>query len=108
MLGEHGGGKLVKVKLEEQLKSVCRDFTAVAVDPKTGDIFIGSDESSTVAQVKLSRKGDDLVGRMVQSFPVRDGKGEPLARIEGLAFNPGGDLFVLTENDSELHQLSRR
>ncbi|MHB8875793.1 MAG: SdiA-regulated domain-containing protein, partial [Myxococcaceae bacterium] len=108
MLSEHGGGKLLKVKLEEQVKSVCKDFSAVTVDPRSGDVFISSDESSTVAQVRLSRKGDDLVGRLVSSFPVRDGRGEPLARIEGLAFDSSGDLFVLTENDSELHKLSRR
>lgn len=107
MLGDGGGGKPMKVELEDQVKSVCKDFSAVAVDPKTGNVFISSDESSTVAQIELKRQGDKVVGRLVQSFPLRDKKDKPLERIEGLTFNDKGDLFVLTENDGALHKLKR-
>jgi uncharacterized protein YjiK len=108
LLDKGGGGKPQKIKLEDQVKSVCKDFSAVAVDPKTGNIFLSSDESSTVAQVELKRDGDKLVGRLVQSFPLRDNKDKPLARIEGLTFNEKGDLFVLTENDGVLMRLARK
>ena len=108
LLGDGGGGKPIKIKLEEQVKSVCADFSAVTVDPKTGHVFISSDESSTVAQIELKRDGDKIVGRLVQSFPLRDKKDKPLERIEGLTFNEKGDLFVLTENDGALHKLQRK
>jgi len=108
LLGDGGGGKPMKIQLEEQVKSVCKDFSAVAVDPKTGHVFISSDESSTVAQIELKRDGDKIIGRLVQSFPLRDKKDKPLERIEGLTFNDKGDLFVLTENDGALHTLNRK
>ena len=107
LLGDGGGGKPMKVQLEDQVKSVCKDFSAVAVDPKTGNVFISSDESSTVAQIELKRQGDKVIGRLVQSFPLRDKKDKPLERIEGLTFNDKGDLFVLTENDGAMHKLNR-
>ncbi len=108
LLDRHGSEKPMSIKLEDQVKAVCKDFSAVAVDPKTGNIFISSDESSTVAQIELKRDGDKMVGKLVQSFPLRDAKGKPLARIEGLTFNEKGDLFVLTENDGVLMRLKRQ
>jgi uncharacterized protein YjiK len=108
MLGDGGGGKPIKIKLEDQVKSVCKDFSAVAVDPKTGNVFLSSDESSTVAQIELKRDGDKITGRLVQSFPLRDSKDKALERVEGLTFNEKGDLFVLTENDGALHKLKRK
>lgn len=103
-----GQGALLPVKLEEEVLAVCHDFSALAVDPKTGHLFISSDESATVAQVQLARDGKKVRGQLVQSFPLRDAKGKALERVEGLAFNERGDLFVLTENTGELHQLKRR
>ncbi|MFT3711471.1 MAG: SdiA-regulated domain-containing protein [Archangium sp.] len=108
LVQDNGKGKPLPVKLEKEVLAVCRDFSAVALDPKTGNIFISSDESATVAQVKLSRDGDKVVGKLVQSFPLRDEKGKSIERVEGLTFNPKGDLFVLTENDGVLRQLSRK
>jgi uncharacterized protein YjiK len=103
-----GGGKPMKVKLEREVYAVCRDFSAVAVDPKTGHLFISSDESSMVAQVKLVRDRDGVRGQLVQSFPLRTAKDKPLERVEGLTFDAKGDLFVLTENDGDLRRLARR
>lgn len=109
LLGDAGGGgALTPVKLEREVFAVCRDFSAVAVDPRTGDVFISSDESAAVAQVKLTRHKGELRGQLVQSFPLRTGKDKALERVEGLTFDERGDLFVLTENDGELRQLSRR
>ena len=104
-----GGGKDLKVDLEDQVKSVCKDFSAVAVDPKPGHLFISSDEAATVAQVKLVRDGKDKVkGKLVQSFPLRDKNGDSLKRVEGLTFDAKGNLYVLTENDGDLHKLERK
>ncbi|MEW5743062.1 MAG: SdiA-regulated domain-containing protein [Myxococcota bacterium] len=102
-----GGGKPLPIKLEKEVYAVCRDFSAVAVDPKTGHLFVSSDESAAVAQIRLMRDGDKVVGKLVQSFPLRDDKGKTLDRVEGLTFNAKGDLFVLTENDGKLHHLGR-
>lgn len=108
LIGDGGKGKPLPIKLEKEVLAVCRDFSAASVDPKTGHLFISSDESAAVAQVRLVRDGDKVVGKLVQSIPLRDEKDEPLTRVEGLSFNERGDLFVLTENDGKLHQLSRK
>ena len=108
LFDDGGGGKPKPVKLEDQVKDVCKDFSAVAVDPKTGNIFVSSDASSTVAQIQLVKDKGELKGKLVQSLSVRDDKGKPLARIEGLTFNAKGDLFVLTENDGALLKLDRK
>ena len=108
MIGDGGKGKPLPIKLEKEVRAVCADFSAVTIDPKTGHMFISSDESATVAQIKLVRDGDKIIGKLVQSFPVRNDKGEAMERIEGLSFNEKGDLFVLTENNGKLHQLDRK
>lgn len=108
LVNDSGKGKPLPVKLEKEVLDVCHDFSAVAVDPKTGNLFISSDESAAVVQVKLVRDGDRVRGQFVQSFPLRNEKGKPMTRVEGLAFNEKGDLFVLTENDGKLHQLTRQ
>jgi uncharacterized protein YjiK len=108
IIGDGGKGKPLPIKLEKEVLAVCRDFSAVTVDPKTGHMFISSDESAAVAQIKLVRDGDKVLGKLVQSFPLRDEKGKSLDRVEGLSFNDKGDLFVLTENNGKLHQLNRK
>ena len=56
----------------------------------------------------MVRDGDNIIGKLVQSFPLRDEKGKALDRVEGLSFNEKGDLFVLTENTGKLHLLKRQ
>lgn len=108
MFADNGKGKPLEVELEKQVKDVMADFSAVAVDPKTGHIYLASDESSTIAQLRLVRDGHKVRALLVQVLPLRDENGKPLARIEGLTFNPRGDAFVLTENDGTLHELRRK
>jgi uncharacterized protein YjiK len=108
LLDDGGGGKPLEVDLESQVRSVCKDFSALAIDPKTGNLFISSDQSSTAAQVKLVRDGNKVKGKLVQSFPLRDKDGDPLKRVEGLTFDSRGNLFVLTENDGDLHKFERK
>ncbi|MBX7100806.1 MAG: SdiA-regulated domain-containing protein [Myxococcaceae bacterium] len=108
LMGADGSDKPKKVDLEAQVRSVCRDFSALAVDPKSGHVFISSDESSTVAEIELVQKNGTLEGRLVQSFPLRDKKDKPLDRVEGLTFDEKGNLHVLTENADELLELERQ
>lgn len=108
LIGDGGKGKPLPIKLEKEVLAVCRDFSAATVDPKTGHLFVSSDESAAVAQVRLVRDGDKVVGKLVQAIALRDAQDKPLTRVEGLSFNERGDLFVLTENDGKLHQLNRR
>jgi uncharacterized protein YjiK len=108
MRDDGGGGKDMKVDLEQQVLSVCKDFSAMAIDPKTGNLFISSDQSSTVAQVKLVRDGDKIKGKLVQSIPLRDKDGKALERVEGLTFDARGNLYALTENEGALHKLERK
>ncbi len=108
MFDAKGGKHPLEVKLDDRLKNVCSDFSAVAVDPKSGHVFISSDESSVVAELALTKKGDHLEATYVGSFPLKDEQGDPLPRIEGLTFDQKGDLFVLTENDGKLLKLARQ
>ncbi len=107
MFDDNGGKTFSPVKLEKQVLDVCKDFSAIAIDPTTGHLFISSDESSTVAELEIPKKRP-LTARLINSFPLRDDKNKPLQRIEGLALNEKGDLFVLTENDGELLRLARK
>jgi uncharacterized protein YjiK len=97
-----------KVELEKEVFTACKDFSAVAVDPLTGHIFISSDESATCVQVRLVRDGQKVRGELVQAFPLRDEAGKALKRVEGLTFDQDGNLYVLTENDGLLRRLKRR
>jgi uncharacterized protein YjiK len=108
MVDDGGGGKAKEIDLEKQIKDVCKDFSAVAVDPKSGHVFISSDEAGLVAEIKLVKKGDQVKAELVQSFPLRDDKGKSLDRVEGLTFDEKGNLFVLLENERELVKLSRK
>lgn len=108
MFRDSGKGDPVKIELEPQVKDVLKDFSAVAVDPKSGHVFLSSDVSSTVAQVRLVRDGSTVRARLIQALPLRKENDKPLGRIEGLAFNAKGDLYVLTENDGALHELKRK
>ena len=90
------------------MKEALADFSAVAVDPKTGDLFIASDESASAVQVRLELVDGELVGRFVQSLELRHEEGQLLKRVEGLSFDEAGNMLVLTENDGKLHQFDRR
>ncbi|MEN9797628.1 MAG: hypothetical protein RL653_1324 [Pseudomonadota bacterium] len=107
LLDDSGKGKPLEVKLDKVLEQVCPDFSGLAVDPLTGQLFIASDEASTVAEVALEGTGAHPRARLVQSFPLRDDRGKPLERVEGLAFDAAGNLHVLQENSRRLWRLER-
>jgi uncharacterized protein YjiK len=108
LFSDGGKKRIVKIELDRSIKDVCKDFSAITVDPTNGHVFIASDESSSIAEIALELKGKRIEGRTVQVLQMRDDSGEPLARIEGVAFNNQGDLFVLTENNGALLRLKRQ
>ncbi len=104
LLDDQGAGALKKFKLEREVLEVCGDFSAVAVNPKTGHVFITSDETGMAAELKLTKGRSGLKGSLIRAFPLRDEKGKPLERVEGVTFNATGEMFILTENGRTLYR----
>lgn len=98
----------VEVQVEVKVREYCRDFSAMTVDPKTGDVFIASDESRTVVQLHLKRDGKRIIAEYVERFELERPNGEELDRIEGLSFDPDGNLLVMSENKSKVFVLERK
>jgi len=96
------------VTLEREVHQACSDFSGLAVDPVTGVVFISSDESAVCAQIKLVFRHARVVGKFLGSFPLRDARGKALRRVEGITFDEGGDLLVLTEDDGVLRRFARQ
>jgi uncharacterized protein YjiK len=107
LLDDSGKGKPLELQLDPALKAACADFSALAVDPRSGHLFVASDASSLVAEVALERSGRTVRAVLVQALPLRDDRGSLLQRVEGLAFDPAGNLHVLQENDRRLWRLDR-
>lgn len=102
-----GSGAPQRVALPPALEDACRDFAALALDPRTGHVFIASEESATLAEVSLQKVGDGLSATLLAVTPLLSKRGKPLERAEGIAFDEQGDLFVLLENDAELLRFRR-
>lgn len=90
-----------------RIAEACHDFSGLAVDPKSGHVFLCSDESATVAEIVITR-GRAPRGELVAVTELRSPKGAWLECVEGLAFDDRGDLFVLLENDRELWRFARK
>ncbi len=103
LLDDSGKGDVEPVELVGGAADVLQDYSCISVDPLTGHVFIGSDESKAISEVVLEKKGSKLVARLVQAFPVPKAK-----RIEGLTFDEQGNLHVLTENDGLVRTFHRQ
>lgn len=108
LLDADGTGKPKQLELDPALKDACKDFAALAVDPLTGHLFVASEESALAAEVKLARKGDKIAATLVKATPLRDEAGKALERVEGLAFDPQGNLHALLEDEKVLCRFQRR
>ena len=93
------------LKLPDDLKDALDDLSDVAVEPSTGHLFLLSDESSAIAEVKLVKRGGELALETVavRELPFRSG-----LRPEGLAFDGDGNLLVTTEGDGKIRTLRVR
>jgi uncharacterized protein YjiK len=107
LLDADGGGTPTEIALDPAIEAACADFSGLAVDPKSGHVFLCSDESATFAEIALVG-GRTPRGELVAVTPLRDPDGEPLERVEGIAFDERGDLFVLLENDCVLWRFARK
>ena len=104
--GEAGDGDPLEIELDPRIEDACKDFSGLAIDPRSGHVFLCSDESATVAEIALSGDGG-LRSELIGVTELRDRRGERLERVEGIAFDGEGDLFVLLENDCKLWRLAR-
>jgi uncharacterized protein YjiK len=101
-------GELTPIALDEAVREACKDFSALAVDPRTGNLFIASDESGAVAEIELSgKKASSVSGSLVQAYALRDLKGAVVKRLEGIAFDEDGALHGLLEDKRTLLQFDR-
>jgi uncharacterized protein YjiK len=91
-----------------EMAKLSHDFSAVTVDPLKGDLFVSSDESSSVTQLHLTAKNGELFATRVATSEVTDLDGRPLLRIEGLAFDKLGVLHVMSENNGMLLRFKRQ
>ena len=80
------------------LDALLADLSDVAVHPRTGELWILSDESEAVARVQLTKAGLTFVA--AHTVPVGDGE-----KPEGIAFDEAGALWLVTDNSSRLLRL---
>lgn len=108
MLEADGTGALEVIELDPRASQACTDFSGVSVDPKTGNVWICSDETARAVELKLVKTERGLRAELASApLDLVDAKGKKLKRVEGIAFSTAGDLFVLTENEKALHQYKR-
>lgn len=105
LLDDSGKGPRIAIKLDKNIKDHATDFSAVTVHPKTGHLFVVSDETSHVVELELVRRNGELQARLVGAAELCDHKGDPLERLEGIAFDVSGALCVVQENARKILRL---
>lgn len=83
----------------DDLDDLLPDLSDVAVHPETGELWLLSDESETIAVVRLDEDGLHLVRS--HAVPVKDGE-----KPEGLAFDDDAALWLVTDDSGRLLRLS--
>lgn len=99
------------IELPEEMTPHPLDLSDLAVDPKTGRIFLLSDESAAIYEIEL-RRSDKLLGAgpPLPSYAiVLIGQTELPKKLkaEGLCFDQAGDLFVTGELGSKMLTFER-
>ena len=99
-LDDFNGGEILD--LPGEVDGALDDLSDVAVHPKSGHIFLLSDESSALAEVEIvpSRKRRALATVRVERLPIEGG-----LKPEGICFDATGDLWLVTEEDRMLRRL---
>ncbi len=85
-------------EIEGEIDALLPDLSDVAVHPKTGELWILSDEGECVVRAKLTKTALELVG--THDIPVEDGE-----KPEGLAFDEKGALWLVTDDSGRLLRL---
>lgn len=104
------------VPLPKDIARAADDLSDLTVDPRSGHLFLLSDESAAVLETVFegAPAGDGgaagvvtwslrLTGRTELPDPERKHRLQP----EGLAFDDAGDLWVVSEGDRSIRQLIR-
>lgn len=81
--------------LPDEVNELVDDLSDVTVDPVTGNLLLLSDESRRVVEVKLERRGLQLIGSV--DLPVEDGE-----KPEGIAFVSDDRLVIVTDATNRL------
>jgi uncharacterized protein YjiK len=97
----------IEVALDPEIERACEDFSGLALDPTSGNLFLCSDESATVAELEVTG-GTAPYARLIEVTELRDRSGDLLERVEGIAFDETGDLHVLLENECTLWRFTRQ
>ena len=96
----HSFEVLAVLKLPAEAKADLSDLSDLAVDPDNGHLWVVSDESRTLVELRLEDRTLTWLGTM--SLDV--GKAE---KPEGLAFDPEGRLWLCTDGDPHLRRYRR-
>lgn len=96
------------IPLPDTFEDQLHDLSDVAICPKTGHLFLLSDESSAIAEVEFSTKHRAGPGallpkstlQLLQIFALPPGQ-----KSEGICFNGEGSLWVTSELDRSLTEL---
>lgn len=107
LLDADGEGSPREIALDERIEEACHDFSGLAVDPTTARLFLCSDESAAFVEIELIERRGELRAELFGATELRDEEGRPMERVEGIALDARGDLYVLLEDDRELWRLAR-
>jgi uncharacterized protein YjiK len=88
------------------------DLSDLTIDPRTGHLFLLSDESAAVLETILEAAGASETPltwslRAVDRTELPDNDKKRRLQPEGLAFDDAGDLWVVSEGDRSLRRLHR-
>ena len=107
VLDADGGGSPWEIALDERIEEACHDFSGLAVDPTSGRLFLCSDESAAFAELELVELRGELRAELVGVMELRDPRGDLMKRVEGIALDERGDVYVVLENARQLWRLER-
>ena len=97
----------VLLALPRDIEKKLKDLSDIAVDPKTGHLFVLSDESSTIVELQLTRKSKSAPGALLESLKlesigVHEVDSKKSEKPEGLDFGADGTLWVAMDGRSSL------
>jgi uncharacterized protein YjiK len=97
----------VILKLPDDVADELRDLSDIAVDPATGHVFVLSDESETIVEMRLVTERKSAPGALVEkttleTVSVHDISFRGVSKPEGLDFGPDGTLWVAMDGRSML------